>query len=121
MRNRLCVEIGETHVEFELFDSPIDLVAVHGENGDRHARKKPEERTAELRDDRERGRNCADPETAGQAFVNLLEPAAKILDLRENPMGVLQGHLALRGQTNIAMAAVDDWSPKIFLQEANGG
>ena len=61
----------------------------------------------------------ADPQPPGQALVDLLEPAAQILDLGENPVGVLQGHLALRRQADIAVAALDDRRPEIVLEQAN--
>ena len=119
--DRFGVEIGEARVEFEIFDPALDLLAVQGHYGDRHARKALEERTGELGDDRQRGRDGADPKTAGQALVDLLESAAKILDLGKNPMDMLQGDLPLRGQADIPMAALDDRRAEVLFQQPNGG
>ena len=85
--------------------------------GDRHPGKAGQERTSELGDDRERGRNGADAEPAGQALVDLVEFVAQIFDLGENPMGVVQGDLSLGRQADIPMAALDDRRPEIVFEQ----
>ena len=121
VRHRFGVEVGEADVEFEVFDPAIDLLAVHGNHGDRHARKSGVKGAGQLGNERQRGRDDADPKPSGQALVDLLKPAAEILDLGENPVGVLEGDLPLRRQAHISVAALDDRRPEIVLEQPNRG
>ena len=50
-----------------------------------------------------------------------VKPAPKILDLGENPVGVLQGDLPLRRQAHISVAALDDRRAEILFEQTNGG
>jgi hypothetical protein len=46
---------------------------------------------------------------------------AEILNLGDNPVGMLQDDLPLRGQADVPMATLDNRRPEILFQEANGG
>ena len=90
---------------------------VVGQNRHGHPGEAGQEGTSELGDDRERGRNGADAEPAGQALVDLVEFVAQIFDLGENPMGVVQDDLSLGRQADIPMAALDDRRPEIVFEQ----
>ena len=116
---RLGVEIGQADVEFEILDPALDLLARQRQDRDGDAGKARVERPGQLRDDRQRRRDRADPQPPGQALVDLLEAAAQILRLREDAMRVFEREPALRRQADEAMAALDDRRAEILLEQAD--
>ncbi len=115
--DRLRVEVGQSHVEFEVLDPAFDLLAGQGENRDRHARKLRGERPREVRDDGQRCRNRADPEPAAQALVDLVEAAPQVVRLRQHAVGVLEDEFSLRRQADEAMAPLDDRRSEILFEQ----
>ena len=71
--DRLGVQIGQSDVEFEGLDSPLDLAAGHREDRDGDARVLDVERSGELRDYRQRGRNRAQSKLPGETLAELLK------------------------------------------------
>ena len=114
---RLVVEIGDARIEFELLDAALDLL--RGQRQHRHGDVRDSaRRTAPVR--------C---ETIGSAVgitpsrsrpVSPLSISsiarAQVLGLGEDAMGVLERELALRGQADETMAALDERRAELLLE-----
>ncbi len=71
----------------------------------------------QLRNDRERGRNRAESKPPGQPLAELLQATSHVLGVGQDPLRVLERPLALRGQTDIPVAALDQRSAEILLKQ----
>ena len=107
MFERLVVEIGDARLEREILDAAQNFLRGLRQHRYRDARKTRDERPGQVRDDRQRGRNNAEPEPAGEALVHLGDARRHLLGLSENAQGVLERELALRGQADEPLAALD--------------
>ena len=72
-----------------------------------------------MRDDRQRGRDDAEPQPPAQSLVDLLDAAAHVLGLGEHAMGMLERELALRREADEAMAALDDRRAELLFELAD--
>ena len=72
-----------------------------------------------MRDDRQRGRDHAEPQSSRDAFVERFDAAAQVLDFGEHAVGVFERQLALRRQAEIAVAALDDRRAEFLFELAD--